>query len=122
MDQSQNNIHMKSFTAFPLLIILLIIPGCMKSGVDAEFVEIRNGSARFDLVNYTGAPVSNIELEIKILSDDGSPILTDTTSYISTERNGTKGPFMLTDEETFFMRSMPENASSCTIRVLRYNY
>lgn len=103
-----------------LLISSFILISCVNDNVNAEFTEIKNNIARFDIVNNSNKDIGKITFEIKFLDNLDNILLIDTLDYqMSKEYHKDKIPFLKANDKTFIVKSIPNNCKKANIKILK---
>jgi hypothetical protein len=104
-----------------LLIICLCILSCESKNVEAEFIEVENGLARFDIYNRSDRDIRKITFEITFLDHSGKPLLLDTLLYqMGKEHGKIDVPFLKAKDRTFIVQRVPEDCQKADIKVLEF--
>lgn len=100
------------------LIIITVFLSCKSDIVEAEFVEINDNIARFDITNNTNQDIKEISLELNFLDTSKLLISKDTVDYkmLSDE------PFLKSKDKTFIVNKVPENCTNAEVVVLEIDF
>ncbi|MCA0154265.1 hypothetical protein [Winogradskyella vincentii] len=102
-----------------MLISTLLVTSCANNNIEAEFIEIKNKIARFDVVNNSNKDISKITLEIRFLDSSDNLLLVDTLDYqMGNDYRNEKLPFLKANDKTFIVQSAPDNCLKADIKIL----
>ncbi len=104
---------------FLMLISSSLLISCTNDTVQAEFIEIKNDVARFEIENNSDKDIEKITLEITYLDISDNVLLTDTLEYqMSEENQKDKTPFLKANDKTFIVQSIPNNCIKADLKIL----
>lgn len=107
---------------FKMLILLISIIGCNNDRIKANFYEIKDGIARFDIVNGSAKDIEEIIFEIKYLDKSNTVLLLDTISYGVNKEFSDEPFFLKSNASTFIVQSIPKKCESADIKILKIVY
>lgn len=108
---------MKHFLIFLLFVSL---SSCQKQKVKAEFIEINNNIARFDIINSSNRDIEKITFEISYFDPSDNVLRKDTVNYQKSKENAQEyDPFLKANEKTFIVQSVPNNCDKAGIKILK---
>jgi len=108
---------------FVIIILSFTLISCVKNNVNAEFIEIKDNIARFDVVNTSNKDIEKLTFEIKYFDNLDNILLIDTIDYQNSKKYfSAKTPFLKANDETFFVQSIPNNCKKAAIKVLEIDY
>lgn len=102
-----------------IVVFSLILISCIKNKVNAEFTEIKDNIARFDIVNNVDKDIKKITFEIKYLDELDNLMFTDTVSYQMGKGNEKViAPFLKANDKNFIVQNIPDNCKKAAIKIL----
>lgn len=102
-----------------ILIFVITLISCKNHNVKAEYIEIKDNIARFDIINKSNKDIEKITFEIRFLDNLDKILLTDTIEYLmSKEYFKDKTPFLKANDKTFIVQSIPNNCKKADIKIL----
>lgn len=102
-----------------ILIFVITLISCKNHNVKAEYIEIKDNIARFDIINKSNKDIEKITFEIRFLDNLDKILLTDTIEYLmSKEYFKGKTPFLKANDKTFIVQSIPNNCKKADIKIL----
>ncbi|WP_296704413.1 hypothetical protein [Algoriphagus sp.] len=106
-----------------LMLLLAALISCSNDPINADFVEIKDNLARFDIENNSDSDIEKISFEINYFDQNEKLLLTDTVSYqISINVDGDESPFLMAHDKTFFVQAIPTDCKKADIRILEANF
>lgn len=107
---------MKNILSF---VSVLLLVSCTTKSIDAEFLEIDNNIARFEIVNNSNKDIGKMIFEVRFLDSSNNLLLIDTLSYqMSKEHQKENLPFLKANDGIFIVQSVPANSKKADIKVL----
>jgi len=102
-----------------ILIFVITLISCKNHNVKAEFIEIKDNIARFDIINMSNKDIEKMTFEIKYLDNLDKILLKDTIEYqMSKEYFKDKTPFLKANDKTFIVQRVPNNCKKADIKIL----
>lgn len=102
-----------------ILISFSFLIACTNDPVQAEFIEITNDIARFEIENNSAMDIEKITFEISYMDVSENILLTDTVKYQMSEQSQNDSPtFLKANDKTFIVQSIPDNCTKAAIRIL----
>ncbi|WP_373397027.1 hypothetical protein V8V91_20860 [Algoriphagus halophilus] len=102
-----------------ILLSILLLVACSSKKIEADFIEIENNNARFEIVNNSEEDISKITFEIRYLDSSDGILLLDTVSYqMSNEGPKEPLPFLKANDRTFIVQRAPDRCSRAEIMVV----
>jgi hypothetical protein len=107
---------------FNILILLISMTACNNEQLKTEFNQIKDGLARFDVINKSSKDIRGITFEIKYIDNSNKVILVDTVSYQISNDYSDKAIFIKANDKTFIVQKIPENCKTANIKILKTIY
>lgn len=102
-----------------ILLSILLLVSCSSKKIEAEFMEIENNNARFEIVNDSEEDIGKITFEIRYLDSSDGVLLLDTVSYqMSNQGQNEPLPFLKANDRTFIVQRAPDQCQRAEIMVL----
>lgn len=105
-----------------ILILLILIISCNNDRIDANFHNIKDGVAIFNIVNRSANDIEKFIFEIKYLDKSNKVLLLDTISYEESKELSDKPIFLKANDRTFIVQKIPKNCESAEIKILKIFY
>ena len=108
---------------FLLFVSVLLLVSCTAESIDAEFIEIDNNLARFEIINNSNKDIGKLIFELRFLDSSNNLLLIDTISYeLSQEFQKENLPFLKANDGIFIVQIVPANSKKADIKVLEIDY
>ena len=104
------------------LFVLIGMMSCSNEPVNADFVEIKNDIARFDIVNESNKNIKAITFEIKYIDSSKKAIKVDTLNYQMNRDKPDQAIFLKANESTFIVQEAPKTCTTADIKILVTSY
>ena len=102
-----------------ILIFTFTFISCKNHNVKAEYIEIKDNAAWFNIVNKSKKDIEKITFEIKYLDSLDNLLLTDTIEYsVSKQYFKDNTPFLKANDKTFIVQSIPRDCKKAAIMIL----
>jgi len=102
-----------------ILIFTFTFISCKNHNVKAEYIEIKDNAAWFNIVNKSKKDIEKITFEIKYLDSLDNLLLTDTIEYsVSKQYFKDNTPFLKANDKTFIVQSTPSDCKKAVIVIL----
>ena len=106
-----------------IYFLFVLIVSCTSETVNAEFIEIKNNIARFEITNNSNQDIAKITYEIKFFDSSENLILKDTSSYEMANDSKKKNvTFLKANEKTFIVNKAPEECEKAEIGLLKIDF
>lgn len=104
---------------FPILLLV----ACSSKKIEADFIEIENNNARFEIVNNSEEDIGKIIFEIRYLDSSDGILLLDTVTYqMSTKDQNEPLPFLKANDRTSIVQRAPDQCNRAEIMVLEIDH